>query len=121
MDTAQNTAPAEEPITAEDIIALLPIVADRDWRIGIGGAIRCLAGLTCHCPITALVEELTGEVFSVYETHQAISVLGLRNTSSARNAVEEAADSRDAARRTEILVALGLLPDRSKVRVRRAA
>jgi hypothetical protein len=43
--------------TADDIIDLLPIVANRGWRVSFSGAIRDRDG---RCPVCALVHEVSG-------------------------------------------------------------
>lgn len=50
--------------SAQDVISLLPIVADRDWQVLEGGAIRTKTPSydgSCHCPLSALAEEISGE------------------------------------------------------------
>lgn len=46
------------------------------------GAIRLRKGRECYCPITAVVHDMTGELFATYRAPQAANAIGLTETDS---------------------------------------
>ncbi len=93
-------------ITAQDIIDLLPIVADQGWWVGDwidGCAIRNRDGA---CPLCALGKELSGEFWyrSELDPRQYSDIIPGKPV----RAVMSAADDADAPLRPALLAALGL-------------
>jgi hypothetical protein len=92
---------------AQDIIDLLPIVADRGWRVRSGVVIRDREG---RCPICALAHELSHGKSNWYTfAHEAMGGIGLSHEAlDATATVMNAADSPQGGYRPALLRALGL-------------
>jgi hypothetical protein len=92
---------------AQDIIDLLPIVADRGWHVKAGVAIRDREG---RCPICALAHELSHGQSNWYTfAHEAMGAIGLGHEAQDATAiVMNAADSQQGGYRLALLRALNL-------------
>lgn len=97
-------------VTAEQILDILPIVANQGWRIRVdGGAVRNRKGV---CPVCALVNELTGETFWRAAAHSAWCSLTGADWSSdndgAAMLIAQAADDPASPLRPALMQALGM-------------
>ena len=93
-------------MNAQDWLDLLPIVADREWRIDAEGLIRDRDG---RCPLCALVHEVSGGAVSEYISWLPVmeEVFGCVDTfETARIAC--AADDAEALLRADLERALGV-------------
>lgn len=95
-------------LTVENILGLLPIVADRGWQLDVTGRVRDKNGA---CPLCALVNEIKGEERWTITYGLAMLDLGIYAYDESRmaaNAIALAADNKKQEHRQELLQALGL-------------
>lgn len=90
-------------ITAEDIIALLPIVADRGWRVYEDGAIR---SARIACPLCELAYEADSSFWGFYAVRPAAEALSIPIWHA--KTVADAADHPRHPLRPLMLAALGI-------------
>lgn len=93
-----------EEITAQDILDLLPIVADRGWQIDSTGFIR---DTSWSCPICALLNETHGRGEKV-AAGNAWEGVGFRDDAGMKSIVG-AADNEDHPLRPDLMRALGMI------------
>lgn len=94
-----------EKITVDDVLALMPIVADRRWGIAFNGPIRDHEG---YCPLCALASE-----FGINPDDTRGSVIDTDwpdwITEEVRGSIMAAADFRGSRYRADLQRALGML------------
>lgn len=91
-------------MTAQDYLDLLPIVADRGWRVDEGGYIRDRDG---RCPLCSLANEVDAKVKKRAAHISALISIGVSRTYGDR-VIMFAADEPDSPLRPALMRALGM-------------
>lgn len=99
-------------MNAQDLIDLMPIVADRGWSVGVdlGSGDPAIRDRDGRCPLCALAHEISGGKIDLYGTaNLAMGRLGVRDY-CAISSVMNAADYTRGHFRLALKAALGMRP-----------